>query len=306
VEFYWPEVNTPILRANAAQGTVLHIVSDSDTGRFQVDGDVELRNGEMYYVQRNFYIRSGALFFNETEDQFEPRLSVRAEIRDRTDDGPVTIFMIVDNEPLLDFEPRFESTPSLSQVEIHTLLGQNLSGSDEGGINSLIAFGADFFFSQFIGVRSMERWIRNTLGLDMFSFRTLAFSTWVSNLASISGIGAPVDTLGRLGNYFDNTSVFIGKYFGSDMFVQGMLLLRYNELTGNLQTDLSRTNSGLVINQFILEPDIGIELRGPLFDISWNITPLHMENLFVNDMSFTLTRRWTIGSGNRNVRGEAP
>jgi hypothetical protein len=79
------------------------------------------------------------------------------------------------------------------------------------------------------------------------------------------------------------------------MFVQGMLLLRYNEFTGNLQTDLNRTNSGLVISQYILEPDIGIELHGPLFDIVWNITPLHIENLFVNDMSFTLSRRWTIG-----------
>ncbi|MDR1410927.1 MAG: translocation/assembly module TamB domain-containing protein, partial [Spirochaetaceae bacterium] len=131
VEFLWPNANTPILRANAAAGTAIRIASDSVSGRYSLNGDVNLRSGEIYYLQRSFYIRDGALAFNENELQFDPRLTVRAEIRDRTDDGPVTISMIVENEPLLSFEARFESSPPLSQVDILSLLGQNVTDESQ-------------------------------------------------------------------------------------------------------------------------------------------------------------------------------
>ncbi|GHV18041.1 hypothetical protein FACS189493_6810 [Spirochaetia bacterium] len=120
VEFFWPNTTTPILQATANLGSVLGITSDSVTGSFSLDGDIGLRRGEIYYFERSFYLRQGMLSFNENEIRFEPRLTARAEIRDRTEDGPVTISMIVDNAPLQSFTARFEAVPALSQV-IHKI-----------------------------------------------------------------------------------------------------------------------------------------------------------------------------------------
>jgi hypothetical protein len=288
VEFLWPNSNSPILRANAAAGTVLRIESDSESGRFSMNGDVNLRSGEIFYVQRSFYIRNGVLSFNENELRFDPRFTVRAEIRDRTDDGPVTISMIVENEPLLSFEARFESSPPLSQIDILSLLGQNLgeeSQEDGKAMNMMLSSATDIL-SQFLGLRRVERVVRDILGLDMFSFRTQIIPNAVSMLRN------PVDGDSPYGNYLDNTTVFVGKYLGSDMFFQGMLTLRYDDVTDPGRRLRGMSDNSLMVGDFIFEPDISIELHSPLFDIRWNITPLHLENLFISDTSFSLTWRF--------------
>jgi hypothetical protein len=293
VEFLWPNSNMPILRANAAAGTVIRIESDSESGRFSMNGDVGLKSGEIFYIQRSFYIRNGVLSFNENEIRFDPRITVRAEIRDRTDDGPVTISMIVDNEPLMSFNARFESSPPLSQIDILSLLGQGLSGEtpqEDGQAVNMILSSATDVLSQFLGLRRIERTMRDFLGLDMFSFRTQIIPNTYSIVRnSIGGIDA-------FGNFFDNTTVFAGKYLGPDMFVQGMLTLRYNDLidpAGGLSEGLYRMNKdAFALGPLLLEPDIGIELHSPLFDIRWNITPMHPENLFISDTSFSLTWRF--------------
>jgi hypothetical protein len=277
VEFLWPSADFPILRANADIGTGVRITSDTVTGRYGVSGDVSLRSGEIFYVQRSFYIREGLLSFNENEIQFDPRITVRAEVRDRADDGPVIISMLVDNAPLKSFTARFESTPPLSQIDILSLLGQNITGSpsEGGGIlqNALLA--STDVLAQFSVVRWLEQHVRNFLGADMFSIRTQVLQNAVLR---VTGLQDPIDRNGRVGNYFDNTTVFLGKYFGPDMFGQAMLSLRYDENQpdwGGLTPEL----------------DLGIELRGPLFDIRWNFTPRHWENIFINDHSFTLVWR---------------
>jgi hypothetical protein len=289
VEFLWPNSNMPILRANAAAGTVIRIDSDSESGRFSMNGDVGLKSGEIFYIQRSFYIRNGTLSFNENEIQFDPRITVRAEIRDRTDDGPVTISMIVDNEPLMSFNARFESSPPLSQIDILSLLGQGLTGEsqqeDGKAVNMMLSSATDIL-SQFFGLRRVERTVRDLLGLDMFSFRTQVIPNTVSIL------GNSTEGIGSFGNFFDNTTVFVGKYLSPDMFVQGMLTMRYNDTTGPKEGLYRMNNDALVVGQMLLEPDIGIELHSPLFDIRWNITPMHPENLFINDTSFTLTWRF--------------
>jgi hypothetical protein len=277
VEFLWPTADFPILRAYADVGSGLRIVSDTVTGRFTVIGDVNLRNGEVFYFQRSFYVRQGMLSFNENEIQFDPRLTVRAEIRDHTDEGPVTISMFVDNAPLKSFTARLESSPPLSQFEILSLLGQNVTSTTAESGSDSIAFlnSAADIFAQIGVIRRVERRVRDFIGLDMFSVRTQVLQ---NAFLQFTGWRNPVDRIGRVGNYFDNTTVFLGKYFGSNMFAQFMLSTRYNE-------------NKIDWWGIELEGDLGIELHSPLFDIRWNIVPLHLENMFVNDISFTLLWR---------------
>jgi hypothetical protein len=289
VEFVWPNTNSPMLRANPEMGTVFRVSADTQAGQYSLNSDIKIRSGELYYFERNFYIREGSMVFRENEREFSPLLSARAEIRDRSDTGPVTISMIIENEPLFSFVPRFETTPSLTQLEIYTILGQNLNSiqGDENAdvlqrfiLTSTTDILAQFVassdvFSQFVFLRQFERQIRNFFHLDMFNVRTRLVQNAV--VSGVTGIGqAPVDRNSRVGNYFDNTTVFLGKYFGQDMFIQGMLTMRYDE------------NSSL-FGGITIEPDIGIELESPYFNIRWDFYPNHPENLWVNDNSFTLS-----------------
>ncbi|MCL2808736.1 MAG: translocation/assembly module TamB [Treponema sp.] len=290
VEFTWPIIS-PIIRANPEMGTVILISADSQAGQYSLNSDVRIRSGEIYYLVRSFFIRQGNIVFRENENQFDPRITARAEIRDRAEAGNVTISMIVENQPLLRFEPRFESNPSLTMLEIYSILGQNFSniqGEDNTDMaRFLISSSTEVLtqiiassdtLSQFVFFRQIERQMRDFLGLDMFSVRTRFFQNVF--MEGFSGFGQnPVDSNQGVGNYFDNTTVFIGKYIGRDMFIQGMLTMRYDE---------NNTSFG----GMVFEPDIGIELQSPFVNIRWDFFPYHPENWWVSGSSITL--RWSM------------
>jgi hypothetical protein len=301
VEFVWPVVS-PILRATPEIGTVIYVSSDTQAGQYKLDGNVKIRSGELYYFDRNFYIRQGNLVLKENETKFDPRISARAEIKDRSESGIVTISMIIDNQSLFNFEPRFEATPGMTQLEIYSLLGQNFNivqGEDDNEARNrmLLSSTTDLaaqlflnsdFMSQFEIVRQVERQVRNTMKFDMFSVRTKLFQnlvvTGVSGLSQLSSQNTTVDrnrsqTDPKLlwGNYFDNTSVFIGKYVSKDMFIQSIVTLKYDE-------------NG-PIGVFTPELDFGIELQSPFVNIRWDFYPdffpYHPENLPIGN-SITL------------------
>jgi len=288
VEFFWPNINSPILRVNPEVGTLFSISYDSQAEQYSLVSDIKVRSGEIYYLDRYFYIRRGNLVFRENERQFNPIINARAEIRDRADSGPVTISMIIENQPLLTFMPRFESSPSLTQFEIYTILSQNpnIQGIDNTDMTQrfLLTSSTDLMaqfvagsdaLSQLVFLRQFERKVRNFLNLDMLSIRT----RFLQNAVAISGSTmfgqTPVDSIYRPGNYFDNTTVFIGKYVGQDMFIQSTLTMKYDEN--------SHTFGGLKF-----QPDIGLELQSPFFNIRWGFFPYHPENWWVDDHSITL------------------
>jgi hypothetical protein len=146
-----------------------------------------------------------------------------------------------------------------------------------GAINRAFMNSTTDLLAQFSVVRRLERQVRNLLRLDMFSFRTQMLQNAVFRAA---GLQDPVDRIGGVGNYFDNTTVFLGKYIGRDMFVQGMLSFQYDKNTPGL--------GGTGLTPIL---DIGVELESPLFNIRWDFAPAHpenWENWNVSDNSITL------------------
>jgi hypothetical protein len=242
------------------------------------------------------------LTLNGNQEKFDPIISARAEVRDRNEDGPVTISIIADNTPLKDIQTgtdtsttpytgsadygerilgplRIESEPALSSVEIYSLLGQNLTGeSSDGGVDFI--FAPLEYISQARWVRVVERWVRNILDLDVFSLRSPLIRNATKEAMQIFNSSDSNDT--SLGKYLDNTTIFVGKYIGTSLFLQAMVSLRYDS---NSAEEFSR---GLT-----LEPDFGVELRNPLFTLRLNVVPEHPENLWINDVSFTMNWRWT-------------
>jgi len=295
VEFVWPALS-PIIRANPEMGSVIHITMDTQSEQYSLVSDVKIRSGELYYFDRNFYIRQGSMVFKENETRFDPRISARAEIRDRTDTGPVTISMIIENQPLFKFEPRFEASPSLTQLEIYSILGQNLNSiqGEEGAemaqrflltsatdlVAQLIA--SSDVLSQFLFFRQLERQVRNTFGLDMFSIRTRVLQNMVATGATELGLSGSSDPSSSrndyVSNFFDNTTVFVGKYIGQHMFAQAMITLKQD---GNSD----------FLGGIRVEPDFGIELQSPFFTIRWDLYPVNPQDwkTWVSGNSITLS-----------------
>jgi hypothetical protein len=274
VEFLWPNEDFPVLRAYGAPGTGLRVAADTRIPQFTLDGDVSLQGGEIYYFQRSFFIREGQVFFNPNDPRIDPVIDARAEIRERNDEGPVIISMIVDNAPLSSLTPRFESNPPLSQLEIYSLLGQTPA---EGQESEVVLRTLAEALTQFTVVRRVERQIRDVLGLDMFTVRIQVLQ---NALLQAMNNDPEEERRNAIGNYFDNTAVYMGKYIGSNLFIQAIVAMRYDQYRVE--------NGGLRF-----EPDIGLDFRTPLGDVRWNLSPRHPENLYVTDQSLSLVWRWS-------------
>ncbi|GHV85894.1 hypothetical protein AGMMS50230_15020 [Spirochaetia bacterium] len=300
VEFIWPDPRTPVLRAYGEMGTGVRITGDTRIPHFSMDGDVVLRGGEVLQLQRNFYIREGVLRFNGNEPQIDPRISVRAELRDRNEDGPVTITMVIDNVPLSAIRPngqtqmyipRFESSPSLSQLEIYSLLGQAPSAGETPTARPVLNFGTEVILQTLV-FHQAERLIRNTLGLDMFSFRTQFLQNAIYEAVRTREPDEPERRPATVGTYLDNTTIFAGKYLSPDLFLQGMFTFRYDEYQ-------------VQYGGIRVEPELGLDFRTPLFDIRWNLRPKYEEYFYtgqlsdpvagyVSGQSITLIWRWSL------------
>jgi hypothetical protein len=163
-------------------------------------------------------------------------------------------------------------------MEIFSVLGQNIASAqpdeDPNSILRTYINSGSGLLAQFVMGRQIERQIRNFTRLDMFSVRTQVLQNALYMATGLTP--PPVDRITGVGNYFDNTTVYGGKYIGQDMFVQGMLSVRY---------DANNTSFG----GLTFAPDIGIELQNPLFSIRWDFVPTHPENWYVDDNSITLT-----------------
>ena len=274
-EFLWPNQDFPVLRALAERGEELDLSYASDTGSFSLSGRIDVQAGEIYYFDRSFYIREGRILFNEDEDEFDPRLAVRAEIREISSEGPVRVYLVVDEERLSSFTPRFESSPPLSDTELIALLGGNLlnrEGQEDVDLSQAVLLTSDLV-TQFGVINRFERSVRDALGLDLFSVRTQIFQNLV--LGSLGQPQYPLDnTSPSLGQYLENTSVFLGKYLGSELFMELLFGLRSRGPFEPIPPGEGPIE---------LEAEIGLEWQTPLFLLQWRFFPSNPETLFVTD-----------------------
>ena len=290
IDFYWPSIRIPILRASAAVGQKLNIYSDSATNTFSMTGSLKTIGGEILYFNQNFFLKEGMIDFDEDEDQFDPRITARAEMRERTaDNRDIRIFLILTDSPLSQFSPRFESSPALSEADIYNLLGQgiyNQLGGENISFGTAIA-GAGSYGTQFIGfLRPFETGVKNLLNLDFFLIRTQFLQrAFLYDIFRVRDLTHTEDQ--GLNTYLDNTSVFMGKYFGDYFFLQGLLRL------STLDFD-RRRYSYYDIPDFMgmyLETDISLEVDTPLVLIDFRLYP-QITSFYDSLLDTTLQLSW--------------
>lgn len=287
MEFLWPTRDIPIFRAFAETNSKINITYDSDMGDYSITGDVPIKGGQIYYFSRSFYIREGKISFNENQESFDPRISVRAEIREISSSGEdARIYLVVNDSPFSKFIPRFKSEPTLPESEIFAMLGQNIMaglGGQDINISSAVATTSNILFAQFGLLRPIEDKIKEWFKLDLFSLRTQMMETLLKE--KVFGLALPTyDTtpFGGFGKYLDNTTLFLGKYFGNDIFIEAMFGLR---------SKTTPYTDQLYTEELALESELTFEWKTPLALLEFTFIP-DLEDLFGKPPEARLSLSW--------------
>ena len=263
-QFFWPSQDLPIVKSFLGGKSELDLTYEPSSG-IVLNGDLKLDGGEIFYFQKNFYIKEGELkFINVQKGDINPLLSARAEIRDINTEGEMSrIYLIVDQSPLNSFVPRFESDPTMSTAEIMALLGGNIfdsfeSSSDVSSIESATLLVTDIF-TQFALLKSVEDNLKSTFGLDLLSIRSSFLSNFIENT-----LFTPSDELSgdNFVNYLDNTTLFLGKYFTDDIFLQGMFQFDLYDDTGYSEDP-----------ELNFDSEITLEWEGPVANVELSFYP---------------------------------
>ena len=283
VEFAWPSEQFPILRALLDPEDQVAVRYDGADGSYAVEGEVAVRGGDVIYFDRSFILREGSIRFQEDELEFDPFLSVRAETRERDAAGTDVRITLAADTPLSEFGAQnisFTADPPTNELAIEALLGAPLTGplaADQGSSGlglTAISLSGDLL-AQFGLIRPLESAVREALGLDLVSIR----SPFVQNVL-LDRVLSPIE--GSTADLLDNTTLSLGKYIGSDLFLEALLRLQSPALGAG-----APSGSGLESDL-----ELSLEWATPFFLLEWSFIPQTQETLYVTDNSLSL--RWRL------------
>lgn len=251
----------PLVRSLVAPSTPISVNADTATGLWGIKGDIVLRGGEVSYLSRNFYLKQGQLILDETQNKFDPVITVRAETREHDTNGdPVTITLSAISQNISRFNAVLSSSPAKSESEIMEILGQIASGDASSVGNFLVAAGD--YGVQVTLLRKIESALRDLSNFDIFSVRTTILQNSIMQGLNMNRAS---DNNSIIGNLFDNSTVYIGKYFGDDIYADALLHWTYDK------TKLD--SGGTSGNGLVFQPEIGLEFEAPFANIRWNFAP---------------------------------
>lgn len=270
----------PVLRCVFVPNTTMNVLVNQPEDLYMIDGELKFKSGDIAYLNRSFYIKSGNIRFNK-DDIANPTITVNAETREKDDRGQtVKIVMAVEEQALMDMQPRFSSVPAKSENEIRSLLGQIVMADSETAGDFL--FAASDYALQSTLVRTAENKLRDLLNFDIFSLRTNVLQNTYNYSISRNSPKEKVS----IGNFLDNTTVYIGKYLGSSLYVDAMLHVSFED---------SNVNNISAAGKMLFQPEFGMELESPFANIRVNMAPdinALLKNQFVPSTSVTLS--WKI------------
>jgi hypothetical protein len=278
----------PILRAVFVPGTRFNFRGDTSESLYKIEGELEVRSGDIAYLNRNFYLKQGTLKFLTTETTFNPLITVQAETRERDENGSeVRLILTAKNQYLLDFNPTFSSIPAKSETQIRAMLGQ-LAVGDSKNVSSFLLATGDYALQSTIG-RPIENKLRDFLNFDIFSVRTSVLQNAVK--FGINGNSKNAETSEQrkygLGNVLDNSTVYIGKYFGSVLYADALMHWTYDE---------SRVDDKITASGLVFKPEFGLELESPFANIRWTTAPdidAMINKRIVSSTSITLSWKFS-------------
>jgi len=134
---------------------------------------------------------------------------------------------------------------------------------------------------QFGLIRRAEAGIRSALQLDLFSVRTQLFQNLVRGVIDDPTDDPDEAAIPSLGRVFNNTTVFLGRSLGPDVFAELLVQFRARSPFDDAS---ERAFAGIDIDS-----EFSLEFETPFFDLQWSFFPRTPGALFVPDNQFTFS-----------------
>ncbi len=291
VRFIFPLSSSPILSADLKPDTTISFYNNMFTNQTKVSGQVLIKSGQIYYFSKSFFITEGAIDLVETNGKLNPKLSLRARLRDfDSNNEKIDIYLVLNNSTLENINPSFESSPQKTNNEIMAILGNAILPTDTGVGNfntvaSLVTSSVDILSR--LGLMAnqggdLNQSIKNALHLDMFSIN----SQIIENFLLDSVASNRTSTTSALSRYLNNTSIYLGKYLSDNFFLQG--IIHFASVSNNKSANFFA--SDLAINT-----ELSLEWTNPLGIVTFFT---HPEALTIYDtvrnFGITYTKRLTL------------
>ena len=266
----------PLLRCVLEPNTKLQVLADQTIEDYKVLGNVNIRSGDIAYLNRNFYIKEGSVDFN-SENLINPKITINAETREKDQKGnTVRIILNAENQYLQTLEPKFSSIPAKSEVELRAILGEIVIADSDSAANFLLAAG-DYAIQSAI-FRKAENKLRDFMNFDILSLRTNILQNTISRVDS-----RKMSNELTMATLLDNTTLYIGKYITNSIYFDAML---------HVSLDNRFSSEWAGIGGLLFQPQIGFELESPFVNVRWNMAPdinALLRNQFVPSTSVTLS-----------------
>lgn len=303
VEFCYPQKNSAFIDFTLSEGEKVHLTFDAVTKSITTAGSLAFKTGQVYYFQNDFYITEGSLDLSPRKDGTSDsnglsfNLNLNAKLKDFDSSGnKVEINLILQNATLDNISPRFTSTPSMSENEILSLLGQTILPSSSFGqsvsvasVASLAAAATDAISR--LGIiesnsnYSLTATIRDSLGFDIFSLRSNILQNII--IDALPGELAGKTDISLLSKYLDGTSLFAGKYLTSGVFAQMSFRLKSEK---NNNKDLGYGH--FLSKDLILDMEFSVDWDNSLGTFTIFTKPQELSALNILDtIGFSVTKR---------------
>ena len=146
-------------------------------------------------------------------------------------------------------------------------------------VHTILLATGDYAIQSTIG-RSLENTLREYLNFDIFSVRTKVLQNALKQNFSTGSD----ENKRAIGNYLDNSTVYMGKYFGSSLYADALMHLSYDE---GVEGRLEGMSSGLEF-----QPEIGFEMDiSQMFAPLWNI---FLPKIGLNPSMAVANIRWSM------------
>lgn len=297
VSFVLPLGPDPILTAMLAENQRIS-VSIPETGGLSISGNLDIRSGEFFYFQKNFYITEGSIGFPETgygEASFNPIINLRARLKDFDSDGrPVDIFLVLRNATLDNISPTFESSPNKDINEIMSILGGAILPTGVYGdvsvssVFSLVSASVDILSR--VGIlrsadNGLEASIRNSLSLDTFSIHTNIVENILYDTVSLASSNLREDNVSPMARYLNGTTLYLGKYISPELYFEGMVHLQSS-------TDREDVSHSFIADDLDLDIELSLEWNNPMCTVTFFTRPGNITIYDVMDtFGFELSKR---------------
>ena len=279
----YPAGNDPIISITLDEDSSVKFVKNGKD--ISVQGDVDIRGGEIFYFQKYFYITEGNISFPDP-NKLDPKINLRATLRAYdSESNRVEVYLVMKDNTFENISPTLESSPAKDLNEIMEILGQSILPSSTygtvslGSVTQLVTEGLDILGRLGIVTTSnpisgVNQSLKEFFGVDSFSLHSNIVNNILSDTISNS-LTDNYSSYSPMARYLDGTTLNIGKYLSSDFYLQGMVHLSANNNAKDKYTFIS--------DDLVLDTEFSLEWMNPAFKITFTTSPSYFSLFSIFD-----------------------